>query len=171
MRPREGGGDGPQNREVRHGYMAGDIDESGWGLCVFSRTNWTFPALGFLKAIYEAGLIQPSCATISKQGLLCRFRTSPLPSLYSQSSLHPFCRAGNEGVEVRQVKLNLSPALVPPYVSSRLTLAGLTWTPGGSHKSESGWLLLCVFAGGTWQVLLNFSELQFSHLQNGRNDA
>lgn len=69
------------------------------------------------------------------------------------------------------MKLNLSPGLVPPYVSSYLTLAGLTYTPGGSHKSESGWLLLCFFAAGTWQVLLNFSELQFSHLQNGRNDA
>lgn len=49
------------------GCRAGDPDECGQGLCALSRTNWTFPARWFLKAIYEAGLIQLSCETISKQ--------------------------------------------------------------------------------------------------------
>ena len=95
LRPREGHGDGPQNREVRHGYMAGDADVSGWGLCTFFGTNWTLPARWFLKAIYEAELIQPSCATVSKQAFCADSEPPPpLPVLTELTPSFPKERNG-----------------------------------------------------------------------------
>lgn len=67
-------------------------------LCILQGKS-DFSSRGFSKAIYEAELIQPSCATISKQGVLWKFGAPtppPPPRLCLHSSLHPFCPGGNE---------------------------------------------------------------------------
>lgn len=114
-------------------------------LCIL-QGKLDFSSLGFLKAIYEAELIQPSCATISKQGVLWKSGAplSPLSlCLHSHSIL-----SVQEGMRCEgQAGAVEAESRTRPYWSSLSTLASLPWTSGWAHRTESGCLLLYFLTG------------------------
>lgn len=115
-------------------------------LCIL-QGKLDFSSPGFSKAIYEAELIQPSCATISKQGVLWKFAAPPHPHptppacAYTAHSILPVqegmrCQ-GRAGAVESESRTHI-------YRSPLSTLASLPWASGWAHRTESGCLLLCL---------------------------
>lgn len=116
-------------------------------LCILQGKS-DFSSRGFSKAIYEAELIQPSCATISKQGVLRKFGAHPPARPPACAYTAHSILSVQEGMRWQgQAGAVESESRTRPYRSPLSTLARFPWASGWAHRTESGCLLLYFSAG------------------------